>query len=69
MTDDEKEKAMKEVENLKKLRNLTQHIVELVSWELKTSPKSRLTENLGITSRGVQPINSTFKWVTVKVAL
>ena len=28
MTEDEKEVAMKQVENLKKLRNLTQHIVE-----------------------------------------
>ena len=28
MTDDERKVAMKEVENLKKLRNLTQHIVE-----------------------------------------
>ena len=28
MTDEEKNKAMKEVENLKKLRNLTRHIVE-----------------------------------------
>ena len=28
MTDEEKNKAMKEVENLKKLRNLTLHIVE-----------------------------------------
>ena len=28
MTDEEKKIAMKEVENLKKLRNLTKHIVE-----------------------------------------